>query len=76
VLGGIFDKSFRRSWVINDGDFTFYFGRPISVVLMALCVLTLVMSFGPPRRLMAGAWAALVGLGGSLLARVRNRGRR
>ncbi len=76
VLGGIFDKSFRRSWVINDGDFTFYFGRPISVVLMALCVLTLVMSFGPLRRLVTGAWGALVGLGASLLARVCHRDRR
>ena len=50
VLGDIFDKSFRRSWVINGGDFGFYFTRPISLVLMLLCVLTLLMSFGPSRR--------------------------
>ena len=33
----IFDKSFRRSWVINGGDFTFYFERPICIALMVLC---------------------------------------
>lgn len=50
VLGDIFDKSFRRSWVINDGDFMFYFSRPISVVLMLMCLFTLLMSFGPTKR--------------------------
>jgi putative tricarboxylic transport membrane protein len=50
VLGDIFDKSFRRSWVIHDGDFTFYFTRPISVVLMLMCLFTLLMSYGPTRR--------------------------
>jgi putative tricarboxylic transport membrane protein len=57
VLGDIFDKSFRRSWVIHDGDFTFYFGRPISVVLMALCAITLIMSFSPTRRVVFRVWA-------------------
>lgn len=49
VLGDIFDKSFRRSWVIRDGDFMFFFTRPISVVLILACILTLVMSFAPSR---------------------------
>jgi len=49
VLGDIFDKSFRRSWLIIDGDFTFYFTRPISVVLMAFCLITVLMSFVPSR---------------------------
>ncbi|MEJ8570558.1 tripartite tricarboxylate transporter permease [Microbaculum marinum] len=51
VLGDIFDKSFRRSLVITGGDFGFYFTRPICVVLMLLCLGTLIMSFGPTRRL-------------------------
>jgi putative tricarboxylic transport membrane protein len=50
VLGDIFDKSFRRSWVIHGGDLTFYLHRPISLVLIALCVITIVMSIGPFRR--------------------------
>ncbi len=49
VLGDIFDKSFRRSWLLIDGEFSFYFTRPISVVLMALCVITVAMSFSPTR---------------------------
>ena len=53
VLGDIFDKSFRRSWVINGGDFGFYFTRPISLVLMGFCVITLLASFGPSRRYLA-----------------------
>ena len=51
VLGDIFDKSFRRSLVITGGDFGFYFQRPICVILMLLCLGTLIMSFGPTRRL-------------------------
>ena len=47
----------------------------ICVVLIALCVLTLVMSFGVTRRLVGGAWDALVGFALSALARVFNRGR-
>jgi putative tricarboxylic transport membrane protein len=53
VLGDIFDKSFRRSWVIHNGDFYFYFTRPISVVLMIMCVATILMSYGPSRRYLA-----------------------
>lgn len=68
VLGDIFDKSLRRSWVIHGGDFTFYFGRPISLVLMAMCALTLIMSFGPSRRYIGRRLEALTGgLGNGLL---------
>ena len=49
VLGDIFDKSFRRSWVIHNGEFEFYFTRPISVVLMVMCLATVLLSFGPTR---------------------------
>jgi len=66
VLGDIFDKSFRRSWVIHDGDFLFYFGRPISVILMLMCVATIVMSIGPCRRYIGpriqAAMSASIGL--------------
>ncbi len=50
VLGDIFDKSFRRSWVIHGGDLAFYLHRPISLVLIILCIATIVMSIGPFRR--------------------------
>jgi len=51
VLGDIFDKSFRRSIVISGGDIGFYLERPITVVLMLLCLGTLVMSFASLRRI-------------------------
>ncbi len=66
VLGDIFDKSFRRSWVIHDGDLMFYFTRPISVILMVMCFGTIVMSIGPCRRYIGpkiqAAMSATVGL--------------
>lgn len=59
VLGDIFDKSFRRSWVIHDGDFTYYFGRPISVVLMLFCLFTLIFSIKPAREYFSPRFALL-----------------
>ncbi|MEM7693132.1 MAG: tripartite tricarboxylate transporter permease [Pseudomonadota bacterium] len=47
VLGDIFDKSFRRSWVIHEGDLTFFLDRPISLVLIALCAAVIVFSLVP-----------------------------
>ncbi|MGE0564967.1 MAG: tripartite tricarboxylate transporter permease [Pseudolabrys sp.] len=61
VLGDIFDKSFRRSWVIHDGDALFYLQRPISLVLILLCVGTIVMSIGPCRRYLGPRFQAAVG---------------
>jgi putative tricarboxylic transport membrane protein len=59
VLGDIFDKSFRRSWVIHNGDFTFYFHRPICVVLMILCAFTVLTSAGPTKRYVGGRLRAV-----------------
>jgi putative tricarboxylic transport membrane protein len=59
VLGDILDKSFRRSWVIHNGDFTFYFHRPICVALMILCVFTVLTSAGPTKRYVGGRLRAV-----------------
>lgn len=67
VLGDIFDKSFRRSWVIHGGDLTFYLHRPISLVLIALCIATIVMSVGPFRRYYGPRIEAFTGSVGRLL---------
>jgi putative tricarboxylic transport membrane protein len=74
VLGDIFDKSFRRSWVIHDGDFTFYFSRPISVVLMGMCALTLIMSYSPTRNLVMRIWAAITNPIFNLIRNLTHRG--
>lgn len=74
VLGDMFDKSFRRSWVLHDGDFTFYFSRPISVVLMAMCALTLIMSIAPARNLLSRLWRAITDPVINLIRKLTGRG--
>lgn len=53
ILGDIFDKNFRRSLVISEGDLLFYLQRPICAVLILLCLATLVLSFASTRNLVA-----------------------
>ncbi len=50
ILGDIFDKNFRRSLVISEGDILFYLQRPICAVLLLLCLATLVLSFDRTRQ--------------------------
>ncbi len=68
VLGDIFDKSFRRSWVIHGGDLTFYLHRPISMALILLCLATILMSIGPFRRYYGPRIEAFTGAIGRLVA--------
>ena len=53
VLGSILDKSLRRGLVLTDGDPTPFFTRPISLVLWLVTLVTVLLSFGGVRRLMA-----------------------
>jgi len=53
ILGDIFDKNFRRSLVISEGDILFYLQRPICALLILLCVATLVLGFPRMRELLA-----------------------
>lgn len=57
VLGDILDKSLRRSMTLSDGSIEPFLTRPISAVLAAACLLTVLFSFAGVRR---GA-AALAG---------------
>ena len=43
VLGDLLDKNLRRGLVLSDGDLTPFFTRPISAVLFALCLVTVLM---------------------------------
>jgi putative tricarboxylic transport membrane protein len=76
VLGDIFDKSLRRSLVITDGDFSFYFTRPICVVLMILCLFTLLMSFKPTRYVLVAGWKFLLSPFAYLIDRLTGRNKR
>ncbi len=39
ILGGLFDKTFRRSLLISDGDLSVFFTRPGAAILLSLNVL-------------------------------------
>jgi len=50
VLGDILDKNFRRGMVLSDGSFEPFVTRPISAVLAALTIVTILLGLGPVRR--------------------------
>jgi putative tricarboxylic transport membrane protein len=56
VLGPILDKSFRRGLTLTGGDLEPFFLRPISAVLCAVTVLTILLSLRRVR-----VWLGLVG---------------
>jgi putative tricarboxylic transport membrane protein len=58
VLGDLLDKNLRRGLVLSDGDLTPFFTRPISAVLAAICIATILINFGAVRRAAAQLWAA------------------
>jgi len=58
VLGDLLDQTLRRGLVLSDGDLTPFFTRPISAVLAAICIATILMNFGAVRRAAAQLWAA------------------
>ena len=53
VLGDLLDKSFRRGMALSEGSLEPFLTRPISAVLAAACVLMVLASIPPVRRLAA-----------------------
>jgi putative tricarboxylic transport membrane protein len=53
VLGDILDKNFRRGMVLSDGSLEPFFTRPISAVLAALTVITILWGLAPVRNAIA-----------------------
>lgn len=47
VFGPMMEKAFRQSLIAYKGDFTIFFGRPISAVLLGLAILLLVLPMMP-----------------------------
>jgi len=47
VLGPMMEKAFRQSLIAFKGDFTIFFSRPISAVLLGLAILLLVLPMMP-----------------------------
>jgi len=55
VLGDLLEKNLRRALVLSDGDLTPFFTRPISAVLAAVIIGTIVFKLLGMRRKRAGA---------------------
>lgn len=53
VLGDILDKSLRRGLVLSDGGLGPFLTRPISLVLWVTILITVLLSFGSVRALLA-----------------------
>jgi putative tricarboxylic transport membrane protein len=59
VLGDLLDKNLRRGLVLSDGDLTPFFLRPISAVMAAIVVLTVLLNFAAVRNGVARAFSGL-----------------
>ena len=59
VLGDLLDLNLRRGLGLTQGDWTPFFTRPISAVLCAVVVITVLMSIPPINRRVSGAFSAL-----------------
>jgi putative tricarboxylic transport membrane protein len=62
VLGDLLDKSFRRGLVLSGGELEPFFTRPISALLAAVVLLTLLLSIPPVHRGYERGRDALLGL--------------
>ena len=57
VLGDILDKSLRRGLVLSDGDLTPFLTRPISALMFAICVVSILMNFAAVRHAASRVWS-------------------
>jgi putative tricarboxylic transport membrane protein len=59
VLGDIVDKSLRRGLVLSDGSLAPFFTRPISAVIFAVVLFTVLMYVPAFNRMMRNAWGLI-----------------
>ncbi|HEV3007881.1 MAG TPA: tripartite tricarboxylate transporter permease [Burkholderiales bacterium] len=59
VLGDIVDKSLRRGLVLSDGSLAPFFTRPISAVIFAIVLFTVLMYVPGFNRAVRGGWAMI-----------------
>ncbi|MFV0436301.1 MAG: tripartite tricarboxylate transporter permease [Desulfopila sp.] len=50
VLGPLLEDNFRRALILSRGDATVFFNRPISAVLLVICVVIFAFSLRSPRK--------------------------
>jgi putative tricarboxylic transport membrane protein len=61
VLGDLLDKNLRRGLVLSDGDLTPFFTRPLSALMAAIVILTILMNVPAFTNLCGAAWGRLRG---------------
>jgi len=59
ILGDLLDVSLRRALIRTDGDITPFFTRPISLILLAITILTIVARTARFKRIIAASSAQL-----------------
>jgi putative tricarboxylic transport membrane protein len=59
VLGDLLDKNLRRGLVLSDGDVTPFFARPISMVLFAICLATVLLNVKAVQSGLARTWGLI-----------------
>jgi putative tricarboxylic transport membrane protein len=47
VIGPIFENAFRQSLILSQGDFSIFFTRPISSILISCAIILLILGFVP-----------------------------
>jgi len=62
VLGDLLEKNLRRGLVLQDGDLTLFFTRPISFVMFLLVAATVAMNIPAVSHLASRTWSALAGV--------------
>jgi putative tricarboxylic transport membrane protein len=61
VLGDLLEKNLRRGLVLQDGDLTSFFTRPISFVMFLLVAATILSNVTFVDNGVARAWRSLTG---------------
>jgi putative tricarboxylic transport membrane protein len=62
VLGDILEKNLRRGLVLQDGDLTPFFTRPISFVMFAIVAATILLNIPVVHDAAAAGWRRATGV--------------
>jgi putative tricarboxylic transport membrane protein len=61
ILGPMADENLRRAMMVSEGSFFPFFTRPVSVLLIAVIVLTVLSQIPAYKRWRTRLWALLTG---------------
>ncbi len=60
ILGPMADENLRRALMISEGSFVPFFTRPVSLILIAVILLTILSQIPAYKRWRAGLWSSLM----------------